>query len=85
VLELHGWGDLQTELNRLSKQGEWVKMGTLIDDEMLQTFAVVAEPEGVGAELRRRYAGVVDRCSFYAPYRGDPQRWARVIADLKAA
>src|SRR5689334_3644058 len=85
VLELHGWGDLQTELNALSKQGEWVKMGELIDDEMLRTFAVVASPEEVGAELRRRYAGVVDRCSFYAPYRSDPERWARVIADLKAA
>jgi probable F420-dependent oxidoreductase len=85
VLELHGWGDLQTELNALSKQGEWVKMGELIDDEMLRTFAVVAEPEDVGAELRRRYAGIVDRCSFYAPYRSDPERWSAVIADLKAA
>jgi probable F420-dependent oxidoreductase len=85
VLELHGWGDLQTELNTLSKQGEWVKMGALIDDEMLRTFAVVAEPEGVGAELARRYGGVVDRCSFYAPYKSDPERWSRVIEDLRAA
>jgi probable F420-dependent oxidoreductase len=85
VLELHGWGDLQPELNRLSKQGEWVQMGELIDDDILQAFAVVAEPEGVGAELKRRYSGVVDRCSFYAPYRVDPERWAAVIADLKTA
>ncbi len=85
VLELHGWGDLQTELNALSKQGEWVKMGTLIDDEILRTFAVVAEPEQVGAELARRYGGIVDRCSFYAPYRADPERWRAVIDDLKAA
>ncbi len=58
VLELHGWGDLQTELNALSKQGEWVKMGDLIDDEILDAFAVVAEPEQLGAgaarALRRR-------------------------------
>jgi probable F420-dependent oxidoreductase len=85
VLELHGWGDLQTELNRLSKQGGWVQMGELIDDEILRTFAVVAEPEGVAAELKRRYSGVVDRCSFYAPYRTDPERWTAVVADLKAA
>ena len=85
VLELHGWGDLQTELNTLSKQGEWVKMGELIDDEILHTFAVVSEPEGVGAELKRRYRGVVDRCSFYAPYRSDPERWTRVVDDLKSA
>jgi probable F420-dependent oxidoreductase len=85
VLELHGWGDLQPELNRLSKEGEWVKMGALIDDDILAAFAVVAEPEGVAAELKRRYSGVVDRCSFYAPYRIDPERWAAVIADLKTA
>src|SRR5437588_3024272 len=34
VLELHGWGDLQTELNSLSKRGEWVQMGELIDDDI---------------------------------------------------
>ena len=27
VLELHGWGDLQDELNRLSKEGRWAEMG----------------------------------------------------------
>jgi probable F420-dependent oxidoreductase len=85
VLELHGWGDLQSELNSLSKQGEWVQMGTLIDDDILRTFAVVAEPEQVGDELKRRFGGIVDRCSFYAPYKSDPERWRAVIDDLKAA
>jgi probable F420-dependent oxidoreductase len=85
VLELHGWGDLQPELNNLSKQGEWVKMGELIDDDVLSAFAVVAEPDQIGAELKKRYAGVVDRCSFYAPYRTDPEQWAAAIADLKKA
>jgi probable F420-dependent oxidoreductase len=85
VLELHGWGELQTELNALSKQGKWVEMGELIDDDILHAFAVVSEPEGVGAELKRRYGGVVDRCSFYAPYRTDAARWTRVINDLKQA
>jgi probable F420-dependent oxidoreductase len=85
VLELHGWGDLQSELNSLSKQGEWVQMGTLIDDDILRTFAVVGEPEEVGDELKRRFGGIVDRCSFYAPYKSDPERWRAVIDDLKAA
>jgi len=85
VLELHGWGELQPELNSLSKQGKWVEMGALIDDEMLSTFAVVASPEGVGEELAKRYGGIVDRCSFYAPYRSDPAQWRAVIADLKQA
>ncbi|MDA2960251.1 MAG: LLM class F420-dependent oxidoreductase [Actinomycetota bacterium] len=83
VLECHGWGDMQDELNRLSKAGEWVKMGEVIDDEVLNTFAVVGEPEQIGAELNRRYSDLVDRLSFYAPYKSDPDRWAPVIAELR--
>ena len=71
VLDLHGWGGLQDELNGLSKQGRWADMGDLIDDEILNTFAVVAEPEAVAPELQRRYGDVIQRISFYAPV---PQR-----------
>ena len=83
VLELHGWGELQTELNALSKQGEWVTMGELIDDEMVDAFAVVAEPERLAPELQARFGDIVDRISFYAPYKSDPERWRQVLADLK--
>ena len=79
VLELHGWGDLQTELNGMSKQGKWVEMGELIDDEILETFAVVGEPEEIPKLLLGRYGDIVDRLSFYAPYQSDPDRWAAVL------
>ncbi len=85
VLDIHGWGGLQEELNGLSKQGEWVKMGTLIDDEILNTFAVVGPPEQIAPELGRRYGDVINRISFYAPYQSDPDRWSQVLADIKAA
>jgi hypothetical protein len=52
---------------------------------MLSTFAVVAEPDAIGPELEQRYGGIVDRLSFYAPYRNDPAQWRSVIADLKSA
>ncbi len=83
VLEHHGWGDLQTELNTLSKQGKWAEMGTLIDDEILGTFAVVAEPSNVAAGLVQRYGDLVDRLSFYAPYESDPGTWLPVIEELR--
>lgn len=83
VLELHGWGELQTELNAMSKQGRWEEMGTLIDDEVLEAFAVVGEPEHVGPELQRRYGDVISRISFYAPYAADRQRWQQVLADIR--
>jgi probable F420-dependent oxidoreductase len=83
VLELHGWGDLQDELNRLSKQGEWVQMGELVDDDVLDAFAVVAEPEDIPKVLLERYGDLVDRISFYAPYRSDPERWKSVLAAFR--
>jgi probable F420-dependent oxidoreductase len=61
ILELHGWGDLHDELNRLSKQGEWDTMGSLIDDQMLAAFAVVGPVETIAAALKSRCVGVVDR------------------------
>ncbi len=61
VLELHGWGDLQTELHRLSLEGEWDAMGSLIDDDMLNAFAVVGPVDTVAGALRSRCEGAVDR------------------------
>jgi probable F420-dependent oxidoreductase len=61
VLELHGWGDLHTELHRLSRQGDWDAMGALIDDDVLDAFAVVAPLDTVAAKLRDRCDGVIDR------------------------
>ena len=85
VLDAHGWGGLQEKLNALSKQGKWVEMGDLIDDEVLNTFAVVGEPERIAPELSTRYGDVIQRISFYAPYRSDPERWQGVMAALRAA
>ncbi|MBW2235387.1 MAG: LLM class F420-dependent oxidoreductase [Deltaproteobacteria bacterium] len=66
VLEAHGWGELQPELNVLSKRGEWEKMGELITDEILDEFAVVAGPGEVAGALKARFGGVIDRvlCTF---------------------
>ena len=61
VLELHGWGDVATELHQLSLQGEWDAMGTLIDDEILDAFAVVARTDKLAAALQSRCDGVIDR------------------------
>ena len=84
VLEIHGWDGMQEELNTLSKQGKWVEMGNIIDDEVLNTFAVVAEPDKVAGELIKRYGDVVDRLSFYAPGQSDAAQWRSVMDQLRA-
>jgi probable F420-dependent oxidoreductase len=69
VLELHGWGPLQTELNRLSKLGQWDAMGNLIDDAILDAFAVVAPPDQIAQKIRARFGEALDRvlCTFAGP------------------
>lgn len=84
VLDFHGWGDLHVELNTLSKRGEWVTMGELIDDEILDAFAVVGSVDEVAAKVRRRFADVVDRVSFSAPYKVDPKIWRHIVTGFRS-
>lgn len=83
VLEMHGWGDLQLELNRMSKAGQWVEMGALITDDILGEFAIVAEPEGVVGALTARFGDVVDQWmgTFAA---NDPEREREMLKALQA-
>ena len=84
VLELHGWGDLQTELNTLSKRGAW-------DDDGRSHRRRDAQHLRRGRRARRHRrswsssgsAGVVDRFNFYAPYPMEPERWAEVLAGFR--
>lgn len=75
VLEFHGWGDLGTELTRLSKAGEWSAMSGLITDDVIDAFAVVAPPDEVGTVVKERYDGVVDRISFLPHTSGRLRPW----------
>jgi probable F420-dependent oxidoreductase len=85
VLELHGWGELSDELHRLSLQGQWKQMGEAIDNSVLNTFAVVAEPGSVAAELLRRYGDLMTRITLYTPYALAPDVTAQIVSDLRAA
>ena len=84
VLDAHGWGDLHVELNMLSKQGRWLDMIGLIDDEVLNTIAVCGTPEQVGRRLIERFDGVADRVGFYMPYAAPVALIAATVAAAKA-
>jgi probable F420-dependent oxidoreductase len=85
VLELHGWGDLQPQLTRLSKEGRWDEMGDAIDDELLHAFAAVGEPAEAGRALRERWGDVATRITLYATYAADPALWPPVMDALRGA
>jgi len=83
VLDAIGCGDLQPELNTMSKQGRWKEMGTLITDDMLHEFGVMGEPHEIAPQMLARYGSFVDRTSASFPVSDDEQR-AQIIQALRA-
>ncbi len=83
VLETHGWGELQNELNALSKRGEWDEMGRRISDDMLEEFAVVAQPKEVPRKIKERYGNAIDRVLCTFAFSSDSDRLA-ALEELRA-
>ena len=63
ILECHGWEGLQREANALVRSNQWGELTSLIDDDILRTFAVVGTPAEVAAQMAQRYRGIADRIS----------------------
>ena len=84
VLDSIGAGELQGELNTMSKQGRWDEMGTLITPDIMSSFAVVGEPQEIAGKIKSRYGDLVDRTS--AAYANIPKSdRAKIIQELTAA
>lgn len=64
VLEIEGW-EFGPEPTAMSKRGQWAEMGSLISDDVLETVAVVAPIERLGAAIKSRYQGRLNRIGFY--------------------
>ena len=69
----------------MSKQGKWAEMGELIDDDILDAFAVVADPSTVAAKVAGRFEGLIDRLSFYLPYQASDDSLSAMLEGFKAA
>lgn len=80
VLDHHGWGALHDEAHELTKAGRWAELADLIDDDVLNTFAVVGEIPAVGAGLRERFAGLAERVTLSIPYDADDQLGSEIAA-----
>ena len=85
VLDLHGWGELQTRLNGLSRLGEWDAMGQLINDDVLDAFSVVGEPDKIPLLISERFGGLIDRFSLYTPYDLNSQCRSEIVSRLIAS
>jgi probable F420-dependent oxidoreductase len=78
VLDAHGWGDLQPELNRLSKTGDWATMASLITDDMVDAFTICGATDELGPLVRKRWGDLVQRVSIDTP---DPKVLESLHAD----
>ncbi|RIL04465.1 MAG: LLM class F420-dependent oxidoreductase [Proteobacteria bacterium] len=84
VLDCHGRGELQEELNALSKRGAWLEMVGRVDDALLDEVAVVGHRREIAAKIASRCEGFADRVSLVAPFAPDPDLWADVVRELRA-
>lgn len=85
VLELHGWGDLQPELNALSKQGRWSEMGALIGDDVLHTLAACGTQKEIADHIRARMAAAgesADTVCLYQPGPIQTETLAGIVDEL---
>ena len=82
VFELHGYGDLHPELKALARDGRWAEMGSLIDDDLIRTIAVVGEPHEIAPLVRARLDGISDSVSLVNNRAPDPEHLAEVVAAL---
>ncbi len=84
VLESEGYGELQEELQALTRQGRWGEMAACIDDTLFERVAYVGTPEEVAEELHDRLAGFAARIAIATPFHiGDPCS-ARMISRYRA-
>ncbi|SEG44061.1 probable F420-dependent oxidoreductase, MSMEG_2256 family [Saccharopolyspora kobensis] len=78
VLDLHGlaeFGDTMRELSLSGDPQRWRRMGEMIDDEVLETFAVRADPHDVGDAVLARFGGLADRVVLPAPHGAEAGLW----------
>jgi probable F420-dependent oxidoreductase len=83
TLDRHGWGDLQPELNRLSKLGRWNDMADRIPDELVETVAVVGPRDEIAGRLVERAAGLADHVGLVNNRNPDPAHFADIVTDLR--
>ena len=59
-------------------------MRDLVDDEVLDTSAVVGDAGAVGADVRSRFDGLLDRFSGYASYPAPLELWDSLAAAFRS-
>jgi len=67
VFDLEGWGSVADELKAMAAGGRRNEMPSLINDEMLDRFALRGNWADLPEKVLQKYDGLLDRVSYYFP------------------
>jgi len=67
AFETQGDGEIAQQLQALSRAQRWEEMPALVDDEMLDAYAVIATHDEIAAKLKARYGAVATDLEFALP------------------
>ena len=83
VFEAYDEGDRADRLRALSVEGRWDDMAALVTDELVNEFSVEARPQELASSLHRRFGGILQRLSLYAPYPVPNDTWVEVMSSSR--
>jgi probable F420-dependent oxidoreductase len=86
VMDVHGWGDVCLELNRMQAAGQWDAMPSIITDEMVEAFATIGTHDQIVDKIRARYSSYATQIGFSMPLQrpGDEERLRDKIKEIQA-
>jgi probable F420-dependent oxidoreductase len=85
VLEAIGRGDVSERLQERARAKDWDSMSQLVDDDVLDAFALTGTPEQMPALVKERFEGRLDRvASYYGWPEMEPGRLRDIVAAFGA-
>ena len=85
VMDIHGWGDVCLELNRMASAGKWDDMPAIITDEMVETFATIGTYDQIVGKIKDRFGSYATQIGFSMPADdpGGEERLREKIGELQ--
>ena len=83
-MNLHGWENTAKKLYQMSKTGDWNNMGNEIDDEMLNSFAVIGNYEEIATRIKSRFSHYASSIKFSIPENEDDSILRTIIHSIKS-
>lgn len=85
VFDSEGHGEVARRLQALARAQRWEEMPGLLDDAMLDVYAVIGKHDEIAAKLRARYGRVATALEFAIPLAeaGDEATLRGLIDDLR--